>query len=323
VETNVPRYSSIDVLKATGIIAVVWIHAFQQLGTTNPPIIMRVGFLTRFAVPAFFFASGFLYTHGRPLTAREFAARRLVRILVPYLVASLLAIGFRRWVLFEPVSARQALFDLATGGAWGIYYFIPLLLGAAVVAQGVFRFRPLAWPLFVIFWVLGLLSEAWMIPFGGLYWQFRSPLRWWGYFFAGWVVAPFTPALQQLPPARRRLMGVAALIVAATASVYAIFALPPSFSRELAALQYVTIYGIVVGLFLLTLNVGDVPFIRWLSEATYPIYLYHFFAVTLVHHWVAPPLRNPAAFVLGGVVSIAVVSTGRSVLGRRARLLIG
>lgn len=317
------RFTAIDVLKASGIIVVMWIHAFQLFGNTEPLVIQRLAFVTRYAVPAFFVASGFLYAYGRPLSWRQFAARRLTRLLVPYAIASLLAMGFRHFAFSERLNGPQALFELATGGAWGIYYFVPLLLGAAVVGNGVFRFRSLAWPLFALFWVLGLLSEMWLIPFGGLYWQLRSPFRWWGYFFAGWVVAQHFGVLQRVATARRRRIGVAAFAVAGTVFVYYVLALPPSWSRQMAVLQYVGIYGILAGLFMLTLRSSDVSVVRWLSEATYPMYLYHYFIIAAVHHWPAAPLRDAAAFVLACAGSVALVHVGRKALGRHARLLMG
>ncbi|MBP1686977.1 MAG: Acyltransferase family [Deltaproteobacteria bacterium] len=323
VAARAPRYTSIDLLKASGIIVVIWIHAFQEFGTTEALIIRRLAFLTRFAVPAFFFASGFLYASGRPLPLQEFVTRRLVRLLVPYLVASLLALGFRHFIFSEQITGRQAAFELAIGAAWGVYYFVPLLLGATIVGQGIFRFRSLAWPLFALFWVLGLLSEMSIIAFDGFFWQIRSPFLWWGYFFAGWVVAPHFATLEQLTALRRRRIGIAALAVAVTVFLCYVLALQSSWSPQMAALGYVGIYSIIGGLFMLTLGSSAMPAVRWLSEATYPIYLYHYFIIAAVHHWLAPPLRNPAAFVLGVAGSVGIVHGGRKVLGRYARLLIG
>jgi peptidoglycan/LPS O-acetylase OafA/YrhL len=321
--THARRYASIDVLKASGIIVVIWIHAFQEFGNTEPLIIRRLAFLTRFAVPAFFFASGFLSARGRALAMREFAARRLLRLLVPYLVASLLALGFRHFMFSEQIAGRQAAFELATGAAWGVYYFVPLLLGAAIAGQGVFRFRSLAWPLFASFWVLGLLSEMSIISFDGFFWQIRNPFRWWGYFFAGWVIALHFGALEQLTAVRRRRIGGVALAVAVTVFLYFVLALPTSWTAQVAALGYIGIYSIVGALFMLTFGSADVPAVRWLSEATYPIYLYHYFIIAVVHRWLATPLRNPTAFVLGVAGSVGLVYGGRKLLGRHARLLIG
>jgi membrane-bound acyltransferase YfiQ involved in biofilm formation len=162
-----------------------------------------------------------------------------------------------------------------------------------------------------------------IIPFGGFFWQIRSPLRWWGYFFAGWVVAPHFTALEQLTAVQRRRIGVAALAVAVSVFLYFMLALPSSWSPQMAALGYVGIYGILGGLFMLTLRSSDVPAVRWLSAATFPIYLYHYFIIAVVHRWLAAPLRNPAAFVLGVAGSVGLVYGGRKVLGRHARLLIG
>ncbi|MFN8626320.1 MAG: acyltransferase [Candidatus Binatia bacterium] len=318
-----PRFTSIDVLKASGIIAVIWIHAFQEFGTTEPLIIRRLAFLTRFAVPAFFFASGFLQANGRPLSPHGFVTRRLGRLLVPYVGASLLALGFRHLVFSEQIGRQQAAVELGVGAAWGVYYFIPLLLGATIVAQGIFRFRSLAWPVFALFWGLGLLSEMAIVPLGDFFWRIRSPLLWWGYFFAGWAVAPHVSALERLSAPRRRRIGVAALAAAATVFLYFVLALPASWTPQAALLGYVTIYSIVGGLFMLALGSAAMPVVRWLSEATYPIYLYHYFIIAVAHRWLAPPLRNPAAFVLGVAGSIGLVYTARKVLGRHARLLIG
>src|SRR5262249_35704131 len=86
-----PRSTAIDLLKACSIIAVIWIHAFQQLFWTEAVFFQRVALLTRFAVPAFFFASGYLYGRAGPLPVRRFVTDRLMRLLVPYVVASILA----------------------------------------------------------------------------------------------------------------------------------------------------------------------------------------------------------------------------------------
>jgi surface polysaccharide O-acyltransferase-like enzyme len=311
------RSASIDLLKACSIVAVIWIHAFQQRFWEEAVAFQRLAFVTRFAVPGFFFASGFLYARGGPLPARQFVTRRLVRLLVPYGVASMLAIGFRHVVLSEPVTALQVLKDLVGGGAFDIYYFVPILVGAAILGQGLFRFRWLAWPVFVPLWVLGLVSEIALMGIAG------NPLRWWGYFFAGWVVLPYTASLRQLSPVRRRLLGTAALTTAALTVACYLLILPPYWSRDLAVLSYVYIYAVISGLFILALDAPTVPSIRWLSDATYPIYLYHIFGVSLAYHWLVPPLRGPVALALGCGVAAAVVCAGRRLLGPRARVVIG
>ena len=43
------RYPSIDLLRASGIVTVVWIHAFTRFNTDMPVAIQRIAFLTRFA----------------------------------------------------------------------------------------------------------------------------------------------------------------------------------------------------------------------------------------------------------------------------------
>src|SRR5262249_15668207 len=159
---------------------------------------------------------------------------------------------------------RQALDALVTGQAFGIYYFVPILVGAAVLGQGLFRFRWLAWPVFVPLWVLGLVSEVAFMGIAG------NPLRWWWYFFAGWVVVPYMPHRQRQSPVGRRLLGMAALTTAAITFVCYLITLPPYWSPGLAVLSYVYIYTFTGGLFILGHDVPEVPWIRWLSDATYP-----------------------------------------------------
>ena len=56
------RFAEIDALKAVGIVTVVLIHSFRSpFDPTVSPGEVWLGHLTRFAVPAFLMASGFLY----------------------------------------------------------------------------------------------------------------------------------------------------------------------------------------------------------------------------------------------------------------------
>ena len=99
------RYPWVDLLKAAGILAVIWIHAFNQTGRESSLLVVRLSTLSRFAVPGFFLASGFLQASGRRLTPWTFLTRRLRRLLVPFFVASVAAIAFRTAVLGERFEA--------------------------------------------------------------------------------------------------------------------------------------------------------------------------------------------------------------------------
>ncbi|MEE3328514.1 MAG: acyltransferase family protein, partial [Myxococcota bacterium] len=118
-------YGAVDYVKAIAIVAVIITHA--GLRGSDPNIsafekVLRQSWVG-FQVPAFFLVAGFLYHKSQKLPWSEIG-RRLIRIIIPYLVASSVAllIGFGR-----PLSADKILFDLATGNVVGIYYFVFVL----------------------------------------------------------------------------------------------------------------------------------------------------------------------------------------------------
>jgi peptidoglycan/LPS O-acetylase OafA/YrhL len=175
---GVSRFAGIDLLKAAGIVAVVWIHAFLKWGTPHPEAIERVGYLTRFAVPGFLFAAGFLQAAGSRMGPRELVTKRLTRILLP-----------------------------------------------------------------------------------------------------GWSPISVT-------------------------------------------LQYVMIYGIVLGVVFWWWHAPDRPWLRWLSEATYPIYLYHYFVIVLMERMPASLAWDAASFVAAAAASVLLVGVAKRLIGRPARLVL-
>jgi surface polysaccharide O-acyltransferase-like enzyme len=319
-----PRYASLDVLKASAIITIVWIHSFLNFFEQASATVQRLGFLARYGVPAFLFASGFLAQRGSARSLRGFLPARLVRIVVPYIIASAAAIAFRRGVYGESVPVSQMMFELLTGSAWSIYYFVPMLVGALFLAWVIARYRVPVVPLFVILWIFGLLSELGLARLD-LYWSFRNPLRWWGYFVAGWIAAGYQQRIDVLTTARRRRLAAGIAAVTAGLFGYYICFLPPVGGSATVILGYLVIYGLVLAIFLWPWEVHESGTIRWLSEATYPIYLYHCFFIEVAWRWmVAASLpRHAPAFVAGMVGSISLVYAARRVMGRRARVLLG
>jgi peptidoglycan/LPS O-acetylase OafA/YrhL len=157
----------------------------------------------------------------------------------------------------------------------------------------------------------------------GLYWLFRSPFMWWGYFLLGWLAAHHAEAITAGSARRlRRVGGAAALVFGAIAAVCLV---PGSWRGLVWEPIVVANYAFVVGAFLLGRGRAPSVLVRWLSDASYPIYLYHFFFTSAVRdglaHWGA--FAGPAAFVAGLVGSVGVVVGGRRLLGPWARTLLG
>jgi surface polysaccharide O-acyltransferase-like enzyme len=334
--SQLSRYRSVDALKAAAIIVVIWIHAFQSREYPHLSIFQQLGFLTRFAVPAFFFASGVLYYQPSPIGGPALR-HRIARIGLPYLVASLAAIALRS-ACFGPIDMSQAGFELLTGSAVKIYYFVPVLTGAVLLAAVLSRMTRGTWLLFGLLWVLGLLRELRLVPLGslfgmsGFFWRARNPLRWWSYFLAGWVLAMHIRYIEQMRPAPRRGLGVAALVLVALTFSWVTLFLDSPRAGFGPILQYVAIYGIIAGIFLLTFDGLERPWIRSLSDNTYPIYLYHFLFIWLYRQFLSgwmyeiglpSPLIDAMVFASGWFGALLVVHAGRRLLGRHAPLVIG
>lgn len=269
--------AAIDWLKAAAIVTVVWIHAFSEVGRlvqAAPPAIHR---LSLFAVPAFFFASGFLYNRGRVVRWPE-ARWRLIRILVPYAFASVAGEAFTKLTTGLPITAKGFLFDLATGNALGIYYFVPVLALTIPLVVILSRWPRLLLPLLLFFLIAGVASAAGLTRLN-LYWQMRLPLHWWGYFLVGWAAAPLWPRIASLGRRRRLLLCAAFWAVVLAFAAYLTLWKAPVMGRPVRALNYPVVYAVIFGIMVGTAASAGNRVVRWLSGASYPIYLYHFFFI--------------------------------------------
>jgi surface polysaccharide O-acyltransferase-like enzyme len=126
------RFAEIDALKSIGIVTVVFIHSIRApFDPMIPPLEIWLGHLTRFGVPAFLAASGFLYA-GVTSDAKRATLQRLRRIGVPYLVLSAIA---QLWWAIQgvPTETGSWVADLLLGGSMGPYYYVFIIAGLVVV----------------------------------------------------------------------------------------------------------------------------------------------------------------------------------------------
>lgn len=324
---SAPRFPGIDGIKVAGIVTVVLIHALPPpWDTSATPLERWLHQVTRFGVPAFLFASGFLYA-GAPADLAT-TRRRLRRILAPYAIASLFA---QLWHLAhgEPSPGGSWWIDLLLGSSFGPYYYVFVIALLVALTPGIARLpRALLYAI-----TAALLLGQWLVDAAGrglleFYWHLRNPLLWWAYFALGWLLRLQQAPLQAwLAPRRGRA-------VAALAAAVAFLALAGSLEDVLPRLlvrsaSWLDVYAMLALLGASAGGLGASPrWLRALSDATYAIYLYHLFFVLAVQQLLPLAARGSLEAILlpwaaGLAGSFALVAVGRRLLGARARDWLG
>lgn len=318
------RLDAVDILKATAIIAVVAIHAMFGPPADAPHQYLLE--LMRFAVPLFVAVSGWLYAeHGRVPAKRT--GKRLRRVLLPYLVASVLAQLYVAW-REGPRSLAHIGHDLLLASSLGPYYYVFVIVTLILLAPLIAKIPPrgvlATWATLLVLRGIGLavVTMHEHLQGGDLFWAVRDPFYWGVYFLSGWLCALYRDQVAAVCTRHRRLLivlgiGVAGALLAATMSSEAPLA------SSLAS--WVNTFVVSAVLVLVATAIGKAPAaVRFLSEVSYAIYLYHlFFVLEVKHALVQSYLSKLAAFSAGvaGACLVAIVS--RRLLGTRARTWVG
>lgn len=310
------RIAAIDWLKAVAIVAVVLSHA-KAFGPSDGPVGWFLGSgLLSFHVPVFYVVSGFLYASAEPVSA-ALVRRRLGRILLPYLVASVVAIVLVRtraaWPTFDMIVVW-----IASGGAIGVYYYVFKMALLIPLVWPLSRMRP--WLVaallggFSLMTVVVALRSGFLFP-QSWYWLMRNPLQNFtlGYFLVGWVGASFFPPLRALAGSRRALVWAVVTASSLVGALALIQVLPerPPLGRMVYTLG-------VVGIGALVPWRGVPPGVAFLSETSLGIYLYHRIFQILAApalDGAAPSVRMLASFVLALGGSILLMAAARRLLG--------
>jgi len=134
-----------DAVKGVAIIAVILIHSSDSARLYGDDSIEAMaGVLVRqfvnFAVPLFIALSGyFAVTQTGDSRVLVYYKKRFLRILLPYVLWSMLAISLKDYTrFFMPMDVAV---DLLLGRAVSVYYFIPVLLQLVVITPFLIRLR--------------------------------------------------------------------------------------------------------------------------------------------------------------------------------------
>lgn len=324
-----PRLAEIDALKAGGIVTIVLIHVMRPPWDPNLSGLEQwLGHVTRFGVPAFLFASGFLYASAKPSPIAT-SWRRLRRILLPYAVASLAAhaLGATDHASLQP---QILLRDLALGSAFGPFYYVFVITGLVLVSP---LFERLSAKALLSLLLASLVAQCAVDVFNlwpmHLRWHIRSPALWWSYYLAGWCLCLHGDRLRAFAAEHR-----APLLLATATLALACLALAngdeSSHRIQVRGSAWIGIWAVLASVWLASMRASGSP--AWLarvSDATYAIFLYHLFFVLPLRQALPLPPEAVALvpllvpWIVGLVVPAALAMLARRLLGERSRLVFG
>lgn len=138
------KLSSLDAWKGIAIISVVFIHSFGLLSFSPAESFDWYFWITsrqalNFAVPVFFFISGYLSFSDKYSNATNFYKKRLARILIPYLSWCFIYIAFSSVMKKEVPSISDITYQIVTGDAIVIGYFIIVLIQFTLITPILYK----------------------------------------------------------------------------------------------------------------------------------------------------------------------------------------
>jgi len=321
------RFFEVDLLKAVGILTVVLIHSLRA--PWDPGVSageLWLGHVTRFAVPGFFAASGFLYATTRPIPS-QLTRRRLLRVLIPYLIASLCA-QLHYFLLGIAPESGPLWRQLLLCSSFGPYYFVLIFMVFVLCSPMLCKLESRHLPLLLgILFVVQLLLETGIIPPVRLFWHLRNPFLWAGYFVLGWWARLHYHRLQLAVASRRTRL----VLLLGTAFVLLTTATALPWSR--VAVGTLAWLGILTALalgFVAGAGRDRLPLAcRRLSDSSYMIYLFHLFFLDVARNYVTmqrgvfEPGKLALIWSAGVLGSLGLLWAARRLLGERSRALIG
>lgn len=343
------RWHAVDHVKAAAIVAVVFTHAGRVTlgGSGGNADFLLTSLWTRFHVPSFLFVSGFLYARSSGVAWRTIGLR-LRRVLLPYGLASLVAVGVGLAVASQtppwirwPVPVHDFAdvgWQLATASALGVYYYVLLIVCCIPLLWPLSRSgRWGPWALCLALAALAVAVDTGLVTrssqfladwwgHGVVFWVMRNPVEQFhaGYFVAGWLAALHLPQLARFAAERRSLA-----VAICTAGVgFGWLSFSGLLSSGSPAADRVVYSLTVVGLLaIVTHRIAAGPVVRFLGDTSLGIYLFHrifqLLAQPVTDPW--PPLARIGAQVAVGLAGAGLVmAAGRQLLGEaRARQWLG
>jgi peptidoglycan/LPS O-acetylase OafA/YrhL len=318
-----PRWAAVDWCKALAILAVIVGHAgfpFWAPQWTATDLFIRRD-VVFFHVPMFILIAGFLHSTSGS-TRHGGLASRFVRIVPGYFVASLVARALGHGSSHNPASF---LYELATGTTFGIYYFVVVLLCCITVGTVLSAWKPLLYVVLVAVSAYATVTTitpeldyqwSWL-------WKVRNPLHYVGYYLLGMLLREHWAFLQKRLDRHRWSILIVSLGVI---SGYLVGMNAEPLATSLGVLRAAYTVGLATAVFAMCSSSPVPRGVRYLSENSYTLFLYHnFFQLAVLPYTsdMESLTRTSLLTAVGLIGGVSVCLLGEALLGKFSRPLLG
>jgi fucose 4-O-acetylase-like acetyltransferase len=328
VPTAEPRSIVLDSLRTLGALAVVMLHvcSVQLLQGGYDPTSTVVATLCGWAVPYFFFLSGYLHAATSRGSSASWRLRRTARIALPYLAWSCV------YVVATTFAAYRSGSPLPTWSPWKLLFFaqanttlwfLPVVLYCGL-ALSLTRRRTIALGL-AVFGValdIGLTAAGTSIPSNPVITHAGQAL-------AAYAIA-YSIGLSGTRPSTNtaRLMAVAALLLLGASAAGALLASPgvvvgtraPTLVSAVAYRAQWVAGGLAFGWGLAQLRPGALDRLAPWGRYALGVYASHTLFALAIASLVAPPSRAPTLWIVPVWLVTSTISFGISWVLARPRL---
>lgn len=312
--------------------------------------------LANFAVPSFFFVTGFFIAYAERGSDTSFSYRvvfaRIGRLMIPYTIWSVVLFAIGRFVFNDIFSPIQYLWIFFSIGAELHLYYVPALILFYLVIPPLLPLihrRPLPAVVIAAFLQIGLVIFNWMTTYRLVTINLPDPFSVQPWFPTWWVskwvlfgtlgiICGFAPLWfsKFLEKNKKLHFGAAFLLFLLLASVELAARLTDLIGFELAARLTEIVYGVFFILFFLSSSVEKSSIAKvlyWLSGRIYGIYMLHYPVLIFLAHGLGlvipfmlgyQILYQPILFAVSLAIPIlAMQFVSRTPLRRYYRYLFG
>ena len=317
---DLARNSYFDLWKGIAIIAVVAIHSLEWSAKNTPEFAAELA-LAQFIyspVALFLMLAGYFSFSRHEVTIVQYYSRRVVRLLPPYLIWSLLAFAvYYPAAIYHP---KDAIYCLLTGRAiqGSVYYFIIVLAQLTLLAPFIMRIRSRRLDLWLI-WLVTPLALA-ITYYLRIYYpssRFASfpdmylffPI-WYSFFHFGIYARKYNLAENQVLKSRifTYLSGAFLCLLIGVAGAQLL-----PFNIATSQLQFSVFgYNAFIGLLIFAgagIHSTASNWLQWLGRASFGIYLMHIFIISLINNHAQFFVAFPAASMIFMLIKIIVSLT--------------